>query len=77
MFRGSPNGSLPFRYPAAVSAAHRPGYNKLSIGNGARYANTYPLETTGVVYDGQRKENDRKRVYILSRSAYAGKWVST
>jgi hypothetical protein len=25
MFRGSPNGSLPFRYPAAVSAAHRPG----------------------------------------------------
>ncbi len=47
-------------------------YNKLSIGNGARYANTYPLETTEVVYDGQRKESDRKRVYILSRSAYAG-----
>ncbi len=47
-------------------------YNKLSIGNGARYANIYPLETTGTVYEGQRKETDRKRVYILSRSAYAG-----
>jgi len=47
-------------------------YNQLAIGNGARYANIYPLETTGVVYDGQRRETDQKRVYILSRSAYAG-----
>jgi alpha-D-xyloside xylohydrolase len=47
-------------------------YNKLSIGNGARYANVYPLETTGTVYSGQRRESDQKRVYILSRSAYAG-----
>jgi alpha-D-xyloside xylohydrolase len=47
-------------------------YNKLAIGNGARYANIYPLATTGTVYDGQRKETDQKRAYILSRSAYAG-----
>ena len=47
-------------------------YNKIGLGNGARYVNTYPLATTGVVYDGQRKETDQKRVYILSRSAYAG-----
>jgi alpha-D-xyloside xylohydrolase len=47
-------------------------YNKLAIGNGARYANIYPLATTGTVYEGQRKETDQKRVYILSRSAYAG-----
>jgi alpha-D-xyloside xylohydrolase len=47
-------------------------YNKLAIGNGARYANLYPLATTGTVYDGQRKETDQKRVYILSRSAYSG-----
>jgi alpha-D-xyloside xylohydrolase len=47
-------------------------YNKLALGNGARYANLYPLATTGVVYDGQRKVSDKERVYILSRSAYAG-----
>jgi alpha-D-xyloside xylohydrolase len=47
-------------------------YNKLAMGNGARYANVYPLVTTGNVYDGQRKETEQKRVYILSRSAYAG-----
>jgi alpha-D-xyloside xylohydrolase len=47
-------------------------YNKLAIGNGARYANIFPLETTGTVYDGQRKETDKKRVFILSRSAYSG-----
>jgi alpha-D-xyloside xylohydrolase len=46
--------------------------NKLFIGSGARYANIYPLMTTGAVYEGQRKASDRKRVYILSRSAFAG-----
>jgi alpha-D-xyloside xylohydrolase len=46
--------------------------NKLHIGSGARYANIFPLMTTGAVYDGQRQASDRKRVYILSRSAFAG-----
>ncbi len=46
--------------------------NKLAIGSGARYANIYPLMTTAAVYDGQRKASDRKRVFILSRSAFAG-----
>jgi alpha-D-xyloside xylohydrolase len=46
--------------------------NKLAIGNGARYANIYPLMTTKAVYDGQRSESDQKRVFILSRSAFAG-----
>jgi alpha-D-xyloside xylohydrolase len=40
--------------------------------NGARYANIYPLMTTAGVYQGQRAETDRKRVFILSRSAFAG-----
>ena len=47
-------------------------FNKLAIGSGARYANIYPLMTTGAVYDGQRKAGDSKRVFILSRSAFAG-----
>jgi alpha-D-xyloside xylohydrolase len=47
-------------------------HNKVSIGSGARYANIFPLMATKTVYDGQRKASDRKRVYILSRSAFAG-----
>jgi alpha-D-xyloside xylohydrolase len=46
--------------------------NKVSLGNGARYANIFPLLTTQGVYEGQRAASDRKRVFILSRSAYAG-----
>ncbi len=46
--------------------------NKVAIGSGARYANIFPLMTTKAVYDDQRSESDRKRVFILSRSAFAG-----
>ena len=46
--------------------------NKTYLGNGARYANAFPLMTTGAVYQGQRSESDKKRVFILSRSAFAG-----
>ena len=46
--------------------------NKVAIGSGARYANLFPLMTTTGVYQGQRSETDQKRVFILSRSAYAG-----
>ena len=46
--------------------------DKVAAGNGARYANLYPLMTTSAVYDGQRSVTDQKRVFILSRSAYAG-----
>jgi alpha-D-xyloside xylohydrolase len=47
------------------------GHN-LAIGSGDRYVNVYPLLDTAAVYDGQRSTSDRKRVYILSRSAFAG-----
>lgn len=46
--------------------------NKTFLGNGARYANAFPLMTTQGVYQGQRSESDKKRVFILSRSAFAG-----
>lgn len=46
--------------------------HEISAGNGARYANIYPLMTTAGIYQGQRAETDRKRVFILSRSASAG-----
>ncbi len=46
--------------------------HKVAIGSGARYANAYPLMTTGGIYDHQRAASDEKRVFILSRSAWAG-----
>jgi len=46
--------------------------NKTGMGSGARYANLFPLMTTSAVYQGQRAESDQKRVFILSRSAFAG-----
>jgi alpha-D-xyloside xylohydrolase len=46
--------------------------NKIFLGSGARYANMFPLMTTSAVYQGQRSASDKKRVFILSRSAFAG-----
>ena len=46
--------------------------HKLFAGSGNRYANVFPLETTRAVYEGQRSASDQKRVFILSRSAFAG-----
>jgi alpha-D-xyloside xylohydrolase len=43
-----------------------------AIGNGSRYANLFPFMTTSAMYDGQRSTTDRKRVFILTRSAFAG-----
>jgi alpha-D-xyloside xylohydrolase len=45
---------------------------QLSIGNGARYTNIFPLMHTGGVYDHWRATTDRKRVFLLTRSAFAG-----
>jgi alpha-D-xyloside xylohydrolase len=45
---------------------------KLSIGNGARYTNIFPLMHTGGVYDHWRKTAEDKRVFILTRSGFAG-----
>ena len=46
--------------------------HKIALGSGARYANVYPLFHTGGVSEGQQAASDKKRVFILSRSAYAG-----
>jgi alpha-D-xyloside xylohydrolase len=42
------------------------------LGSFARYLNTYPLMSTEAVYRNQRKATDRKRVFILTRSVFAG-----
>ncbi len=46
--------------------------HKLAAGSGNRYVNVFPLLDTQAVYQGQRSVSDKKRVFILSRSAFAG-----
>ena len=45
---------------------------KTAAGPGAQVFNAFPLMHTTSVYQGQRAENPNKRVFILTRSAYAG-----
>lgn len=45
---------------------------RLFIGNGARYVNLYPLMHCGGVHDHWRESTDRKRLFILTRSAFLG-----
>ncbi|MGE5498881.1 MAG: TIM-barrel domain-containing protein, partial [Syntrophothermus sp.] len=46
--------------------------NPTALGTSARYLNTYSLMTCKGVYEGQRQSNPDKRVFILTRSAFAG-----
>ncbi len=57
------------RYVTALSL-EKAGRNYL--GSNARYLNTFSLETTRGVYDNQRKASSKKRVFILTRSAFTG-----
>jgi alpha-D-xyloside xylohydrolase len=42
------------------------------LGSGESVRNAYPLYVTKAIYEGQRASTDRKRVVILTRSAFAG-----
>jgi alpha-D-xyloside xylohydrolase len=42
------------------------------LGSWARTLNAYSLVMTGALFDHLRKENDRERAYILTRSTFAG-----
>ncbi len=43
-----------------------------ALGSSAGYLNAYPLENAKGIYEGQRETNPGKRVFILTRSAFAG-----
>jgi len=43
-----------------------------ALGNGVRYANSYPFFETQALYDGQRATTDQQRVVILTRSGFLG-----
>jgi len=44
----------------------------LAPGTAAEYLNAYPLENARGIYEGQRGADSNKRVFILTRSAFAG-----
>jgi len=46
--------------------------NKTHLGSFRKVRNAFPLMTVGGVYDHQRTVSDSKRVFILTRSAFAG-----
>ncbi|HEX9151861.1 MAG TPA: TIM-barrel domain-containing protein, partial [Flavobacterium sp.] len=46
--------------------------NKTYLGSFRKVRNAFPLLTTGGVYQNQRKVTSEKRVFILTRSAFAG-----
>ncbi len=46
--------------------------NPTALGTAARYLNTYSLEQSRAIYEGQMKSSPDQRVFILTRSAYAG-----
>jgi alpha-D-xyloside xylohydrolase len=43
-----------------------------ALGPAAEYLNAYPLENAKGIYEGQRAANPNQRVFILTRSAFAG-----
>ena len=57
--------------------ASEPEYDALKgkqtfLGDGNSLRNAYPLYVSQAIYEGQRATTDRKRVVILTRSAFAG-----
>ncbi|MFD2828224.1 TIM-barrel domain-containing protein [Leeuwenhoekiella polynyae] len=46
--------------------------NETYLGSFRKVRNAFPLETVGGVYDHQREETSNKRVFILTRSGFAG-----
>ena len=54
--------------PGALKAAMNP----TALGSGARMANAYVVASSQTFYEGQRAADPKKRVFILTRSAFAG-----
>jgi alpha-D-xyloside xylohydrolase len=59
----------PQAYPDSLDMRNAP----TALGKGALYINAYPLQHTKALYEGWRKVGpNTKRVYVLTRSAFAG-----
>jgi len=57
---------------ASTLPGQRARMHPTALGSGARMLNAYPLLNSEAVYEGQRAAAPDKRVFILTRSAFAG-----
>ncbi|WP_437917898.1 TIM-barrel domain-containing protein [Sphingobacterium sp. LRF_L2] len=55
-----------------ISVDERKSVLQPSIGSSVRYYNTFPLMNAKGIYEGQRETDPNKRVFILTRSFFAG-----
>jgi len=62
----------PDLYPQPSLRVQRAYMNPTALGSGARMLNGYSLYNSAGVYDGQRASAPDQRVFILTRSAFAG-----
>jgi alpha-D-xyloside xylohydrolase len=58
--------------PTPTLEGQRTHVNPTALGTGARVLNAYPLMNSQGVYEGQREVEPNQRVFILTRSAFAG-----
>ncbi len=55
-----------------INLEERKAVMQPAIGSSARYYNAYPLENARGIYEGQRQADPNNRVFILTRSYFAG-----
>ena len=53
-------------------ASRKEVMNPTYLGSATKYFNAYPLQNAKGIFEGQRETNPNERVFILTRSAYAG-----
>ncbi|HMD59892.1 MAG TPA: TIM-barrel domain-containing protein, partial [Opitutaceae bacterium] len=58
--------------PTPTLDGQRDYVNPTALGSGARVLNAYPLMNSAAVYEGQRSAAPDQRVFILTRSGFAG-----
>ncbi|HTR40826.1 MAG TPA: TIM-barrel domain-containing protein, partial [Pseudomonadales bacterium] len=66
------DASEPDMLPTPTLDGQRTHLHPNFLGTGAAMLNAYPLENAAGIYEGQRKEKPDQRVFILTRSAFAG-----
>ncbi|HEX9047145.1 MAG TPA: TIM-barrel domain-containing protein [Verrucomicrobiae bacterium] len=66
------DASEPELAPNATVQAQCSHMHPTAMGGGARMLNAYPLMNSAAVYQGQRAAAPDRRVFILTRSAFAG-----
>jgi alpha-D-xyloside xylohydrolase len=66
------DASEPDMTPTPTLAGQRAHMHPTAMGTGARMLNAYPLVNSEAIYEGQRQAAPNQRVFILTRSGFAG-----